>query len=210
MWSVIGILAALRRRETTGEGCEVDTSLFETALAWMTVPTALYLASGRPQGRTGSEAAMLVPYKAFAAADGYLVIAAGNDKLFARLCAVLGRPEWVEDARFRSNPDRVANRVELNALIDAAVAKEPRDSWISRLEAAGVPCAPLQSVDQVAAHPQTRALEMIQPGPDGSMSLMGLPLSFDGKRPPFRKLPPRLGEDGEGVARLFPVAANKG
>lgn len=203
MWSVIGILAALRRREITGQGCEVDTSLFETALAWMTVPTALYLASGKAQRRTGSEAAMLVPYKAYKASDDFLIIAAGNDNLFARLCTVLRHPEWVEDPRFRTNPDRIANRDELNALIEAIVGADRRESWLERLEAAGVPCAPLQSIDQVVEHPQTRALEMIQPSPDAAMRLMGLPLSFEGRRPPFRKAPPKLGEDGESVDRHF-------
>ena len=100
MWAVIGILAALRRREMTGEGGVVDTSLLETALAWMTVPAAQYLASGNVPKRIGSEAAMVAPYKAFAAADGYLVVAAGNDRLFARLCGAIGRPELATDPRF--------------------------------------------------------------------------------------------------------------
>jgi crotonobetainyl-CoA:carnitine CoA-transferase CaiB-like acyl-CoA transferase len=200
MWGVIGILAALRRRDATGEGCEVDTSLFETALAWMTVPSALYLSSGDIQKRSGSEAAMLAPYRAYRAADDYVVIAAGNDNLFRRLCGVLERPQWADDPRFRTNADRIAHRELLNGLIEEIVGREPRAAWLERLERGGVPCAPLQSIDQVLDHAQTQALGMIQSAPDGVLRLMGLPLRFDGTRPPFRQNPPRHGEH---TARVF-------
>jgi crotonobetainyl-CoA:carnitine CoA-transferase CaiB-like acyl-CoA transferase len=195
MWAVIGILAALRQRDATGKGCLVDTSLYETAVAWMTVHGALCLASGKAPGRSGSETQMLAPYKAYEAADGYLVIAAGNDNLFRRLCEVLGQPQWVDDARFRSNADRVDNRQALNALIEDIIIGEPRESWLKNLSAAGVPCAPLQNVAEVLAHPQTAALEMLQSTADGAMSFIGLPVSLDGRRPPLRRKPPRLGED---------------
>jgi crotonobetainyl-CoA:carnitine CoA-transferase CaiB-like acyl-CoA transferase len=194
MWSVIGILAALNRRAATGEGCEVDTSLFETALAWMTVPAALYASSGECQRRTGSEAAMLAPYKAYKARDDYIVIAAGNDNLFRRLAQALSKPEWIGDPRFRTNGDRVVNRATLNDMVDQIVGTATRAEWVERLEKAGVPCAPIQAVDEMLAHPQTRALEMVQRSPDGRFTIMGLPLSFDGVRPPFRASPPALGE----------------
>ncbi|MSP66575.1 MAG: CoA transferase [Alphaproteobacteria bacterium] len=200
MWSVIGILAALGRRHVTGVGCQVDGSLYETALSWMTVPVAMYLADGFVQERLGSEAAILVPYKAYRAADHYLVVAAGNDSLFAKLCAVLEKPEWLRDARFATNPERVRNRAAVNAAVEAVLQTAPRDVWIAKLEAAGIPCAALQSVDQVVADAQTEALGMIQPSPDGAMRLMGLPLSFDGVRPAFRSRPPALGAD---TARVF-------
>ena len=110
MWCVIGILAALYERSLTGKGTIIDTSLFETALAWMTVPAAMAKAGMEPI-RTGSEAAMIAPYKAYRARDGeYLIIAAGNDKLFSLLCGEIGRPEWIADPRFRTNADRVTNR----------------------------------------------------------------------------------------------------
>ena len=138
MWSVIGILAALQTRNRTGEGCVVDTSLFETSLAWMTVPVALQMASGRDPGRTGSEAAMIVPYKAYRAADKYLIIAAGNDALFRRLTDAVGRPEWSKDARFVDNASRVAHRDALNAMIDELVLQQPAGHWLALLDAAGV------------------------------------------------------------------------
>jgi crotonobetainyl-CoA:carnitine CoA-transferase CaiB-like acyl-CoA transferase len=138
MWMAIGVLAALRRLRETGEGCEIDTSLLETTMAWMTIPSALYLSSGEPQGRSGSEAAMVVPYKAYKAADHWMIIAAGNDNLFRRLAAALEHPEWAEDPRFATNADRIVNRVTLNTLIDAVVLRKPRDEWMAVLDAAGV------------------------------------------------------------------------
>lgn len=195
LWCVIGILAALLRRRETGEGCTIDASLYETALAWMTVPIANSLASGREPGRSGSETPMLAPYKAYKAQDRYIIVAAGNDNLFRRLCATLGRPEWAEDPRFRTNPDRVTNRVALNGLLDEVIGTAPAAHWVEKLDEAGVPCAPLQSVSEVLNHPQTKALGMVTPTPDGAMQLVAMPLRFDGKRPPVRRAPPALGAD---------------
>jgi crotonobetainyl-CoA:carnitine CoA-transferase CaiB-like acyl-CoA transferase len=195
LWCVVGILAALLRRRETGEGCTIDASLYEAALAWMTVPIANNLASGREPGRSGSETPMLAPYKAYEAQDRYIIIAAGNDNLFRRLCATIGRPDWAEDPRFRTNPDRVANRSALNALLDEVIGTAPAAHWVEKLDEAGVPCAPLQSVSEVLNHPQTKALGIMTPTPDGAMQLVAMPLRFDGKRPPVRRAPPALGAD---------------
>jgi crotonobetainyl-CoA:carnitine CoA-transferase CaiB-like acyl-CoA transferase len=204
LWSVIGILAAIESRHRTGEGCVVDTSLYETALAWMTVPVAMALASGREPGRTGTEAAMIVPYKAYEAADRWLVIAAGNDALFRKLAEVLGQPGWGDDPRFASNAGRVEHREALNAMIAALVATRPASHWVERLDAAGVPAAPLQTVNEVLAHPQTQALGMVRPLPDGTMSLMSTPLRFDGERLPLRSAAPALGADTDAVLEPLP------
>ena len=199
MWSVIGILAALRRREITGEGCEVDTSLYETALSWVSSHTAMYLATGDIPGRIGSENPTLAPYKVFEASDHYVLIAAGNDNLFRRLSEALGHREWAEDERYATNPERVKRRAEVNAMVQAAVATKTRDEWVAILEKVGVPCAPLQSVDEIIDHPQTEALGMMQNTPDGAMRLMGLPISFDGERPETRLGPPTLGNGSDVV-----------
>lgn len=195
MWSVIGILSALHRRDITGEGCEVDTSLFETALSWVNTHAAGYLASGNVPGRRGTEHAGMVPYRIFEASDGYVMIAAGNDNLFRRLAGVLGHSEWLEDERFATNPGRVKNRVVVNATIQSVIATRTVVEWEDALELIGVPCAPIQTIDQVLAHPQTQALEILQPTPDGRMQLMGPPVSFDGRRPELRLGPPALGAD---------------
>lgn len=194
MWSVIGILAALRKREAGGRGGRVDTSLFETALAWMTVPVALTLAGEEP-GRNGSEAAMLVPYKAYKAADKYIVVTAGNQNLYRRLCTVLERPQWIDDPRFATNAERVRNRALLNGMIEGVLSGAPAATWAEKLDRAGVPCALIQSTAEAIAHPQTEAVGMIQPMPEGAMRLVGMPLRFDGARLPVRNGPPALGAD---------------
>jgi crotonobetainyl-CoA:carnitine CoA-transferase CaiB-like acyl-CoA transferase len=193
MWSVIGILAALQERGRTGRGGVVDTSLFETTIAWMSLPISAYLASGEIPKRYGSGIEQIVPYQAFAAADGYIMVSSGNDNLFRRLSGTVGRPGLAEDPRFRTNKDRVVNRQTLVPILSDLFATEPVAVWAARLDAAGIPNGPIQTVDQVVADPQTAALGMIQSL--GAISLVGLPLSFDGARPPLAKLAPRLGED---------------
>ncbi len=193
MWSVIGVVSALHARSTDGAGATIDTSLYETALAWMCYHAANFQASGELPKRQGSGAAMIVPYRGYATRDGYIVIGAGNDKLFAALAKVLGHPEWAGDPRFLTNPDRVRNQAVLYGWIEEIVREKTSKEWQALLDAAAVPSAPMQSIAEVLAHPQTKALGMIQRSPDGLITLLGLPLSFDGARPAFRKSPPALG-----------------
>ena len=199
MWAVVGILAALQERQHTGRGGVIDTSLYETTLAWMTLPISAYLASGEIPTRHGSGIEQVVPYQAFAAADGHIMVAAGNDNLFRRLCTAIGRPDLAEDPRFRTNGDRVVNRRALIPILADRFAGERIAAWATRLDAAGIPNGPIQTVDQVVADEQTAALGVIQrwmrSGEGRGLSLVGLPLSFDGARPPFAKLAPGLGED---------------
>jgi crotonobetainyl-CoA:carnitine CoA-transferase CaiB-like acyl-CoA transferase len=203
MWSVIGILAALEERRRSGRGGVVDTSLYETALAWMTIPIAAYLVNREIPTRQGSGVDMIVPYQAFAAADGSIMVAAGNDNLFRQLCAAIGRPDLAHDPRFSTNKDRVVNRQALVSLLDDIFAAEPITTWAARLDRVGIPNGPMQTVDQVVADPQTAALGMIQrlfgSAGENPLSLVGLPLSFDGVRPPFAKPAPALGEDNSKI-----------
>jgi crotonobetainyl-CoA:carnitine CoA-transferase CaiB-like acyl-CoA transferase len=193
MWAVIGILAALQERRHTGRGGVVDTSLYETTLAWMTLPISAYLANGEVPKRYGSGVEQIVPYQAFAAADGHIMVAAGNDNLFRRLCTAIGRPGLAEDPRFRTNGDRVVNRGALILILSDLFAAEPIAVWAARLDAAGIPNGPIQTVDQVVADAQTAALGIVQRL--GPLSLVGLPLCFGGSRPPLAKLAPQLGEN---------------
>ncbi len=207
MWCAIGILGALSHRDKSGEGCTVDNSLFETALSWMTIPFANTLASGTSPGRTASETPMLVPYKAFHASDRYIVIAAGNDNLFRRLCNVLEQNAWADEERFATNAKRVENRDELNRLIQRKISTAPAARWIEQLEQVGVPCALMQTVPEVLTHPQTEALGiMVQPS-DSPLRLVGLPLRFDGKRPAVTSAPPALGEHTSVLSDLNTTAA---
>jgi formyl-CoA transferase len=194
MWAALGVLAALLRRARTGEGCLVQTSLFETAVSWTSIAASNFLASGQPPKREGSKHPSVVPYGAFQTLDGPLIVGAGSDKLFRKLAEVLGHPEWVLDPRFLVNSDRVRNRVVLEELIAAKLLTRPRAEWATELEQAGVPCAPIQTIPEVLLHEQTGALGMLQHVPDSpEVLLIGLPLSFDGIRPASRGRAPRLG-----------------
>ncbi|MCX7310161.1 MAG: CoA transferase [Alphaproteobacteria bacterium] len=201
MWSVIGIVSALLQSRGGNRGATIDTSLYETALAWMCYHAANFQASGDLPTRQGSGAAMIVPYRGYATKSGFIVIAAGNDKLFAALARVLKHPEWIDDPRFRTNPDRVKNQSVLYGWIEDIIREKASEDWQALLDAAEVPNAPMQSIDQVLAHPQTQALDMMQRSPDGKITLLGLPISFDGVRPAFRKAPPALGAH---TTEIFP------
>ncbi len=203
MWCAIGILAALARRAATGRGCVVDASLYETALAWMTIHATVAQAAGRSPARQGSGVRGLAPYQAYECADGYLVVAAPNERLFARLSEVLGHPEWPADPRFESNQARSRNLEALNRLLEPMFAGKPREHWQRELEAAGVPSAPVRATAEVLAHEQTVALEMLQSLPGDALRRVGMPLRFDGERPPLRRAAPSLGEhDAERKSRF--------
>jgi crotonobetainyl-CoA:carnitine CoA-transferase CaiB-like acyl-CoA transferase len=193
MWSVIGVVTALLQRRDDGKGSSIDTSLYETALGWMCYHAANYQACGELPKRQGSGAAMIVPYRGYASKDGFIVVAAGNDKLFAALARVLGHPEWIDDPRFRTNPDRVKNQDVLYRWIEDLISTRSNEEWAAILDEAGVPNAPMQTIAEVLDHPQTTALGMLQQSPQGDITLLGLPISFDGARPPFRRSPPALG-----------------
>ena len=199
MWAALGIVSALLRRRDTGLGGVVDVSLFETATGWMTMHAAQYLASGDMPRKAGSGQVGIVPYRAYRTADGELVVAAGNNKLFAGLAGVLGHPEWVADTRYATNPERVRHAGELNTLIEARMALHGNAHWSALLEAAGVPCAPVQNVQQMLEHEQTRALGVLESVPGASIPLIGLPISFDGRRAQPRTAAPALGADTRNV-----------
>jgi crotonobetainyl-CoA:carnitine CoA-transferase CaiB-like acyl-CoA transferase len=199
MWTVIGILAAHAERARTGRGGIVDTSLYETSCAWMAIPLADYIASQVLPKRTGSGVGMIVPYQAFPCSDGHLMIASGNDNLFRKLCAVIGQPALADDPRFTKNAGRVEHRETLIPLLSEALATQTRAHWQERLEAVGVPCGPVQTLDQVVAHPQTEALGILQTLPGGTLQTIGLPLSLDGQRPAYEAGAPALGEHTDAI-----------
>ena len=197
MWAALGVLAALLERERTGEGREVDVSLYETALAYIGYHLAGYLADGTVPAGAGTRFPMVAPYQVYPTQDGELMIAGGNDRLFARICDVLGMPALTDDPRFRTNPDRVANRDELGRLLEARLRTNTTAHWHERLTAAGVPAAPVADVADIVAAPQTEALGMLQPLPHPAvpdLRLPALPLSFDHERAVHRSPPPAVGQ----------------
>jgi crotonobetainyl-CoA:carnitine CoA-transferase CaiB-like acyl-CoA transferase len=196
MWTAMGALAGLVHRAATGKGVVVDASLFETGLAWMKGHYVSYLSSGQmpERHRTGSN--RVVPFEAFETATGPMIIAAGNDRLFAKLAKVVGHPEWATDPRYATNGARVAHKDELVDAIAAIIATRSKGDWIDRLEAEGVPCGPINALPEAVATEQAQALGIVQPVPgDDDLTVIALPLSFDGVRPEIRRPPPKkIGE----------------
>ncbi|MGE0416298.1 MAG: CaiB/BaiF CoA transferase family protein [Acetobacteraceae bacterium] len=197
MWIVIGALAALQRRQTTGRGTIVTGSLLETALVWAAQRGDAWINEGRmpPKHRSGHPA--LVPYEAFDAQDGPFIICCGNDRLFAKLAAELGKPEWSRDERFATNRARLAHKTTLTVLMAEILRTQPRAAWIERLEAVGVPAAPINTLPEALAEPQVAALGILQSVPHEDYRLAGSALSFDGVRPAIRSAAPRLGTGTE-------------
>jgi crotonobetainyl-CoA:carnitine CoA-transferase CaiB-like acyl-CoA transferase len=191
MWASLGVVAALMERERTGEGRALDVSLYETAVAYMGYHLTGYLSSGTVPGRTGTGFPSIAPYQVFRAADGELMVAAGNDRLFAALCHALDVSELPDDERFTTNPSRVENRDELVQVLSARFSTNDVATWLAALEEAGVPAAPVQDAGQVAAGEQTTALGILQEL--GGAHIASLPLSADGARVTHRLPPPTLG-----------------
>jgi formyl-CoA transferase len=204
MWTVIGLLAALRRRDKTGRGCVVRTSLFDTALGWLSQRVNAYVNEGvelRREPMSGHVG--LVPYQQFAATDGNFFVCVGNDRLFAKFCAVVGHEEWIADPRFATNRARLSNRDVLVPLVANVFAGDARAAWVGRLRAAGVPCAEVNTIAEAVALEQFDASAMLSPPlAEGAMRLVTLPLSFDGERPYPHGIAPKLGADDALLAGL--------
>jgi len=194
MWTAIGVLAALVDRARTGKGCIVSTSLFETALMWMSTHIASYTATGKLPQRQGTGHASLTPYQAFETANGPLMVTPGNDRLWTRFCQVLGKPEWPADPRFIDNKSRAAHRELLVAMIHDIMKTDTKENWAAKLDAAGVPGGPINRVDEVLAAPQTEALGILDRSVDGKTLFTHVPVSFDGKRAASHGKAPSIGE----------------
>jgi crotonobetainyl-CoA:carnitine CoA-transferase CaiB-like acyl-CoA transferase len=201
LWAAIGVLAALRDRDAAaaGTGRTVDVSLFESALSLLPYQLADVLAGAPPPGRHGTAFPLIVPYQVLPTRDGELMVAAGNDRLFSTLCGALGALELATDPRFDTNPLRVEHRTELIPLLEARTRERTTADLLSALEAAGVPAAPVRTLDEVAAHEQTHALGILQQL--GDRTAVAPPLSLNGERVTFPGPPPLLGEHTAEVLR---------
>jgi crotonobetainyl-CoA:carnitine CoA-transferase CaiB-like acyl-CoA transferase len=197
MWAAIAILGALRERERTGRGANVTTALFETALAWTTFQMTHYFATGGIPQPQGSGTAMICPYEAFPTREAWVMIAAASDALFVKAAAALGAPELPRDPRFADNPARVAHRGELLEALSRITRELSSADVLARLQGAGVPCAPILTLDRVAAEPQTEASGMLISAKHPRLPdyrTVGLPIRWDGERPGVTRVPPLLGE----------------
>jgi crotonobetainyl-CoA:carnitine CoA-transferase CaiB-like acyl-CoA transferase len=203
-WAALGVLAALLEREHTGAGSVVDVSLYETALGYIGYHLAGYLADGTVPSGQGTRFPMVAPYQVFPTRDGEIMIAAGNDRLFAAVCDVVGLPGLAGDERFRTNPLRVQNVDELADLLSERLRHDDTAHWREQLSAAGVPAAPVADAADVMSAPQTEALGIMQSLehpriPD--LRLAALPLSLDGERAEHRSAPPAIGEHTREILR---------
>ena len=193
--ATIGVLAALRERDLTGSGRHVSVALYDASVAAMVNQAANHLIGGVVPGPMGTEHPNIVPYQLFQASDRPFILAAGNDRLFARTCEVVGHPEWEADPRFATNEARVQHREELIPLLAESFAERDAESWLGALEDAAVPCSPIMRMDEVFASADGAASVQVVPDPvRGMLHLVANPIRFDGVAPSTRTPPPRLGE----------------
>jgi crotonobetainyl-CoA:carnitine CoA-transferase CaiB-like acyl-CoA transferase len=202
MYAATAILAALRHRDATGQGQHLDVSLLDTGVAWLSHLCMNYLLSGEVPARYGNAHVSIVPYQAFATADGQLLLAVGNDSQFRRFAAVIGAPQWGDDPRFATNAARVAARAELVPLIAARLSTRATADWLRAFRAAQVPAAPIQSIAEVFADPQVvhRGLRTSMPHPlCGELPMVAHPVRWSATPASYRQPPPRLGEHTDEV-----------
>lgn len=204
MYSTIAILAALSHRDRTGEGQYIDMALLDVQVAMLANMNTNYLASDVAPTRWGNAHPNIVPYQTFATSDGHIIVAAGNDGQYRRFVSAGGRPELAEDARFATNPMRVRHRDTLVPILADMVRTKTKDAWIAALEAVGVPCGPINNLDEVFVNPQVlaRGLRVDLPHPTGGTAkLVGSPMKLSRTPPQYDRPPPTLGQHTEEVLR---------
>jgi len=210
LYAVIAIQGALAHRANTGKGQQIDIALLDVQAAALANQALNYLVSGRAPGRLGNAHPNIVPYEAFQTSDGYIILAVGNDSQFARFCEVAGRRELADDARFATNPKRVDNRSNLIPLLGDLLRARTSSDWLDSLEQAGVPCGPINDIEQLFADPQVKArgLQISIPDPDRTVPDDGVaqpgvasPIHFSETPIRYELPPPRLGQHTDAVLR---------
>lgn len=199
----VGVLAALYHREKTGQGQLVDVALTDCTLAALTNVAQYYLTSGKPAPRVGNAHSTIVPYQAFEASDGFLVIAVGNNRQFQRLCRCLKKTEWVDDMRFSTNADRVKNRSTLTSMIADIIKTQTTQDWISLFSAADVPAGPVNTMGQIFEMEQIQArgmkIQMDHPLSPDPINLIGNPVKLSKTPVQYDEPPPILGQHNEEI-----------
>ncbi|HET6535335.1 MAG TPA: CaiB/BaiF CoA-transferase family protein [Sphingomicrobium sp.] len=207
LYTCVAILSALYRREKTGEGATIDMALFDTQLAMLANQASNALVSGKDPPRQGNTHPNIVPYQPFDAADQPIIIAVGNERQFARLAEICGHPEWAGDERFASNAARVANREAMVSLVAEAIRHKPAAEWLSRLEAAGIPAGPINSVTQALSDIQARHRGMVRAM--AGIPQVGSPVRFDGERADSDLPPPALGQHTLEIVEALGLSRNE-
>ena len=206
MYACTAILAALRHAEATGCGQAIDMALLDTQVAMLANLGANYLTTGVAPQRMGNAHQNIVPYQVFEVSDGHLILAVGNDRQFVKFCEVAGQPQIAQDARFARNADRVRQRRLLVPVLAALMKARTRADWMAALEAANVPCGPINDLAEVFADPQVRQREMVVAMPhalSGNVRLVASPMKLSATPVQYRFAPPLLGEHTDSVLREF-------
>ncbi len=208
MYAVSAILAALHHRHQTGKGQHVDLALLDTQVAWLVNEGLNYLTSGKVSKRQGNEHPNIVPYKVLPCADGYFILAVGNDRQFQSFCAFADAPDLASDPRFTTNANRVRNREALYALLPDVTVKKTQAEWVDGLAGLHVPCGAVNTLDQVFADPQVdhRGMHLKMPYPgsqSGEVDLIGNPIKFSETPVDYRHAPPTCGEHTDEVLQEF-------
>jgi crotonobetainyl-CoA:carnitine CoA-transferase CaiB-like acyl-CoA transferase len=204
MYATIAVLAALARRNETGRGDYIDIGMLDVGVACLANQAMNFLVSGRVPRRTGNAHPNIQPQDVFATRDGYMVLVVGNDGQFAKCCEVLGRSEWATDERFAKNSGRVRNRATLTSLIAELLRQRDTADWVARLEAAGVPCGPINTVPQVFEEEQVRHRGMLRDIAHplaGTVPQVVSPMRFTEAPLSFERAPPLLGEHTAEILR---------
>ena len=197
LFTTIGILSALHHRHQTGRGQLVDVAMLDSLVAVLENAVVRYFATGEVPQPLGSRHPAITPFEAFASADGYVIIAIGNDTLWEKFCEHVGRRELISDARFRTNADRTANHSELFPVLSEILRQRTTDAWIDALEKIGVPCGPINAMDKVVNHPQVQAREMITQVVHqitGTVEVPGIPIKLSETPGSVNAPAPSLGE----------------
>jgi crotonobetainyl-CoA:carnitine CoA-transferase CaiB-like acyl-CoA transferase len=197
MYTATAILAALFRRERTGEGANIDAALFDTSLAMLANQVSNALISGKDPPRQGNTHPNIVPYQPFDASDKPLIVAVGNDRQFAKLAELCGHGEWASDERFATNAARVHNRAEIVRLIGECIRQKPAAEWFANFDAAGIPAGPINAISEALADIQAQHRQMVRT--IAGVPLMGSPLRLDGERADSYLPPPSLGQHTDEV-----------
>jgi formyl-CoA transferase len=207
LYTCSSILAALFRREKTGEGATIDMALFDTQIAVMANQASNALISGQDPPRQGNTHPNIVPYQPFEAADQPIIIAVGNDRQFGRLAKMCGHPEWARDARFATNAARVAHRADMVRVVSHCIRERPAADWLEQLEAAGIPAGPINTISQALSDVQAQHRAMVRT--IAGTPLVGSPVRLDGDRADSDLSPPALGEHTAEVLAALGVGPEK-
>ena len=213
MYAAMSILGALNARARTGKGQKTSITLYDTALSVLVNVASNYLISGEKAGRYGNGHPNIVPYRDFQCGEGEIALAVGNDTQFSKLARLVGHPEWSDDERYQTNPSRVRNRVEVDAMVSKSLSSRSADEWIALFEEEGIPCSVVNSIGDALESEQSKVNNMIEEivhPTAGLIRMLGIPYRFSDTPAAISVPPPELGADNESVLlKLAGVTADE-